>query len=334
MNQTKCEMKIKARVHQVLEATDPEDRTARWVMIFITALIIISILSVILESVPSISDQYREFFVASEIIIVAIFTIEYALRLWSCTEDRRYQQPIMGRLKYALTIFALIDLVAILPFYLPFFVAFDARFLRVLRLIRFVRVAKLARYSESAGLMARVIRREKESLVFTFFLIIVLMVFASCLMFQAENEVQPEKFGSIPDTMWWAIATITTVGYGDVVPITPIGKALGAFIAILGVGMVAMPAGIIVSGYIEEIKTDCEELVKNETLIPEKRIELLERLAKLKEEGALTTDEFDLQKAELLNSIPKTDATDGQGAPSPSYQQALKIPELPKKVGE
>ncbi|MDW5564223.1 MAG: ion transporter [Methanomassiliicoccus sp.] len=303
-------------------------------MALITALIVISILSVVLESVQSIYSQYREYFVASEIIIVIIFTIEYALRLWSCTEDGRYQRPIVGRLRYASTIFAIIDLAAILPFYLPFFVAFDARFLRVLRLIRFIRVAKLARYSESAGLMTRVIRREKESLLFTFFLIIVLMVFASCLMFQAENEVQPEKFGSIPDTMWWAIATITTVGYGDVVPITPIGKVLGAFIAILGVGMVAMPAGIIVSGYIEEMKAEDEEKEESTMFSSEKRIELLERLARLKENGVLTNDEFILQKAELLESISKKDATGDQDALPLTYHPASKIPELPKKAGE
>jgi len=192
--------------------------------------------------------------------------------------------------------------VAVLPFYLPFFIAFDARFLRALRLVRFLRIIKLARCSDGVGLLSRVLHREKESLVFTFFLIILLMICASCFMWQAENEVQPEKFASIPETMWWAIATVTTVGYGDAVPITPLGNFLGAFIAILGVGMVAMPAGIIVSGFMEESKTRSEGTRSDSMNDVERRIVLLERLVRLRDSGILSEEEYFQQKAELLQA--------------------------------
>ncbi len=293
-------MRVRARVHEILEAKDHTDLLSRAVMALIIALILVSVLSVILESVSPIYSSYRAVFDLSEATIVVIFTLEFALRLWSCVEDPRYAHPLYGRLRFAVSPLALIDLAAILPFYLPLMVAFDARFLRALRLVRFVRIIKMARYSDSVNLLLRVLKREKESLVFTFFLILLLMVVASCLMWQAENEAQPEKFGSIPDTMWWAIATITTVGYGDVVPITPTGKVLGAFIAILGVGMVAMPAGIIVSGFMEESHTGAAATSGASTL--EKRVELLERLTRLREGKALTEEEFQLQKADLLRS--------------------------------
>ena len=293
-------MTLKSRVHQILEVTDHTDRVTNLMMVLIAGLIIFSVLCVLLESVQSLYERYRDFFFVNEIIIVAIFTVEYLLRLWSCTEDSRYSRPIMGRVKYAFTLFAILDLLAILPFYLPLFMTFDARFLRALRLVRFLRIAKLARYSHSVGLLTRVVKRQKETLLVTMLFIIILIVFASCLMWQVENEVQPQKFSSIPDTMWWAVATITTVGYGDVVPITPLGKFLGAFIAMLGVGMIAMPAGIIVSGFIDESREHDERSNQQSVDTFEKKLELLERLCRMKETGMLTEEEFLQEKAELL----------------------------------
>lgn len=295
-------MRSKARVHQILEATEEGDRTATVVMAFITILIIFSLASVIIESVSSINDQYRDLLYIGEVVTVAAFTVEYALRVWSCTEDERYARPVLGRLRYAVSLFAIIDLLAILPFYLPLVVAFDARFLRALRLVRVFRVVKIARYSGSVDLLFKVFRRQKEILLVTVALIVILIVIASCLMWHVESEVQPDKFASIPDTMWWAVATITTVGYGDVVPITPLGKFLGACIAIMGVGVVAVPAGIIVSGFIEERNAECNSTPSG-TMKAEKRIELLERLARLKETGALTDEEYSKQKEMLIHQL-------------------------------
>lgn len=293
-------MTLKARVHHILEGMDHDDKMATAVTVLIASLIVISVFSVILESVQYLSERYGDLFLGSEIIIVGIFTVEYILRIWSCTEDSRYAHPVKGRLRYALSLFALLDLLAILPFYLPLLITFDARFLRALRLVRFLRITKLARYSHSVGLLTRVVKRQKETLLVTFLFITILIVFASCLMWQVEHEVQPDKFSSIPDTMWWAVATVTTVGYGDVVPITPLGKFLGAFIAIMGVGLIAMPAGIIVTGFIDEAK-DKEERCKPHPVEKfEKRLELLERLGHLRESGVVTDEEYLHLKTDLL----------------------------------
>lgn len=293
-------MSLKTRVHQILEMTEEGDRTAKLVMAFITVLIFASLIGVILESVASINDTYRDVLFAAEIIIVAAFTVEYALRLWSCTEDGRYAHPVFGRLRYAISFFALIDLFAILPFYLPLVVALDARFLRAVRLMRIFRMAKVARYSKSFELLLHVAKREKDVLIVTLAFIVILIVMASCVMWHVEYQVQPEKFASIPDTMWWAVATITTVGYGDVVPITPLGKLLGALIALLGVLTIALPAGIIVSGFIDEKDERREREHPQPVSTSRERIELLERLQRLRETDALTDEEYAEQKRALL----------------------------------
>lgn len=185
---------------------------------------------------------------------MATFTIEYLLRLWSCTVDSRFRNPVLGRIRFALRPLLIIDLVAILPFYLPIIIPFDLRFLRALRLIRILRMLKMGRYSESLRLFASVLKSKKEELVIAVFVTFILLIVSSSLMYFVENEAQPENFSSIPDAMWWGVATMTTVGYGDVYPVTPVGRFLGAIIAILGIGMFALPAGILASGFVEEIQ--------------------------------------------------------------------------------
>ncbi|MCI0486018.1 MAG: ion transporter, partial [Blastocatellia bacterium] len=174
--------------------------------------------------------------------------------LWSCTTDKSFERPIAGRIRFALTPLALIDLVAILPFYLPMIFALDLRFVRILRLFRVLRLFKMARYSESLKTLGNVLKLKKEELVVSLLVLSILLVFASSLIYYAENESQPEVFSSIPAAMWWGIATLTTVGYGDIYPVTPAGKILGAIIAVLGIGMFALPAGVLASGFAEEIQ--------------------------------------------------------------------------------
>ena len=293
-------MTVKKRVHQILEGFEEGDRAAQAVKVIIALLIVISIICVILESVESINGRYEAVFLGLETVIVGIFSIEYALRIWSCTEDQRYRRPVIGRIRYALTIFAIFDVLAILPFYLPMVLLMDARFLRAFRLIRLFRVAKMARYSNSVAMVARVVRREKETIIVTFGVIILLMIFASCIMWQVEHEAQPDKFSNIPETMWWAVVTLTTVGYGDIVPITPLGKILGAAIAVLGIGVIAGPTGIVVSGFIEEAHNEKESKKAEGSSSNEVRIALLERLTVLKEKGAITDQEFLREKERLL----------------------------------
>lgn len=154
-----------------------------------------------------------------------------------------------------MTPMALIDLLAIIPFYLPFFVP-DLRFVRIIRLFRILRILKLGRYSKALQTFGNVLKRKKEDLAIALSTLLVLLVFAASLIYIVEHQAQPEVFSSIPAAMWWAVVTLTTVGYGDVYPVTIVGKLLGAGIAVLGIGLFALPVGILASGFAEEIKGD------------------------------------------------------------------------------
>ena len=237
---------------------EEDDRIGRFIDTFIIILISLSILAVILESDKSLHKAYASPFLLFEWFSSITFTVEYVLRVWTCVEDERFAKPISGRIRYMLTPMALVDLVAILPFYLPMFFSFDARVLRAIRLFRLFRLFKIGRYSASLNSLIGVFNRKKEELAITFFAMVILLIMASSVIFFVENVKQPEKFSSIPAAMWWGVATLTTVGYGDVYPMTPLGKFLGALIALLGVGIVALPAGIIASGFNEAIQEQKE----------------------------------------------------------------------------
>ena len=231
-----------------------DDFWSHWIDIALVALIILNVSAVILESVPDYALYYQTWFWSFELFSVTVFSVEYILRVWCAPELPEYAHlgPIKSRLKYIFSLYALIDLAAILPFYIGFFVSsVDWRFLRVIRLLR---LFKLTRYSIAMQALLQSLKAESDSLAAAFFLMFVLFVLASSGIYLIENRVQPEDFGSIPAAMWWAMATLTTVGYGDVVPITAWGKIFGGFITIIGVGMVALPAGIIASGFSERLR--------------------------------------------------------------------------------
>jgi voltage-gated potassium channel len=212
-------------------------------------LIMSNVLAVILASDRGIYLELQSFFDNFELLSIAIFTMEYLFRAWTCVEDSRYQSPFSGRLKYLCSPMAIVDLIAVLPFYLGMIFNIDARILRVLRLFR---IFKLSRHFSAMSVLLAVIRAELPTLVSAIFIMLVLVVLASAGMFLVERDVQPGTLGTIPRAMWWATITLTTVGYGDAVPVTAAGKALGIFITILGVGMAALPAGIIASGFNRE----------------------------------------------------------------------------------
>lgn len=220
---------------------------------FIMTLIAANVLAVMLETVNSLAAQYHPIFHWFERVSVMIFTIEYAARLWSAVETADYDGPITGRLRFASRPLLIVDLLAILPFYLAIVgITAELRFLRALRLIRLLRLLKLARYSRSLQALSRVLRNKKPDILIAVFANSVLLVIASSVMYYAENPAQPEAFSSIPQTLWWGVVTLTTVGYGDVTPVTPLGQLLGAITAILGVGLFALPASILASGFVEE----------------------------------------------------------------------------------
>ncbi len=245
-------MSLKRRTYEIVELAGPGDHVSRAFDIAILLLIALNVAAMIAETVAAIRERYGAALWALEILSVAIFTLEYLLRIWSCTIHPRYRHPLWGRLRFALTPMALIDLFAVLPFYLPF-VGVDLRFFRSVRMFRVFRLAKLGRYSTALRLIRDVLTAHKEELAVSLFVMLLLLVTASCLIYYAESEAQPDAFSSIPAAMWWAAATLTTVGYGDVCPITPVGKVLGAVIAVLGVGMFALPTGILGAAFVERI---------------------------------------------------------------------------------
>jgi len=245
-------MVLRKRTCEILEVGKPGDTLSRNFDIFIISLIGLNVIALILESVESIHNLAPKIFSGFEYVSVIIFSLEYILRIWSCVENLAYRKPIAGRLRFSATPLALIDLLAILPFYLPF-AGLDLRFLRAVRMMRIFRVAKIGRYSQSLKILQRVLTQKKEQLISSVFILFLLLIIASSMMYFAENRVQPENFSSIPATMWWAVATLTTVGYGDVYPVTQIGKLIASVIAILGIGMFALPTGILGAGFVEEI---------------------------------------------------------------------------------
>ena len=243
----------KKRFLETIDKAEEEDILSRRFDIFITVVILINTTAIIIETVKPIYDRYQLVFDTLEIISVIIFTLEYVARVWLCTIKEKYQHPVWGRLRYMASGEAIIDLLAILPFYLPMVMVFNPTILRILRLFRLLRLLKLGRYSLSFKLIKNVITDRKDELLVTLTFLALLLVFSSSIMYYIEHEAQPETFPSIPATMWWGVATLTTVGYGDVYPITPLGKLLGAFIAILGIGVFALPAGIIATGFESEL---------------------------------------------------------------------------------
>ncbi|MGK2864070.1 MAG: ion transporter [Chitinophagaceae bacterium] len=246
--------RIKKDVHILLH---PELGNTRWDRLingFIIVLIILNVTAVMLETVPSIHEPHKEFFRIFDLVSVIIFTIEYVLRVWSCNHERRFQHSFHGRLRYMFTAEALIDLLAILPFYIHVFVGLDLRVLRILRLLRFLRLFKLTAYMKSAQMVRNVFTKRASELKLSLVLIVFLTIIASCLVYFAEHLAQPEVFSSIPATFWWAVITVTSVGYGDMVPVTTLGKLMTGVITLSGLAIFALPAGIITAGFLEEMR--------------------------------------------------------------------------------
>ena len=227
----------------------------------IITLIALNILAVMFETVDPIAAAYARELYLFELVSVAIFSVEYLARLWASVEAREFEGPISGRLRFASRPLMLVDLVAIAPFYIAAVFAIDLRFMRALRLVRIFRLLKIARYSASLRSFGFVLRKQKEKLAVAAFVDVLVLVLAASAMYQLEHAAQPEQFSSIPATLWWGAVTLTTVGYGDMYPITPEGQFAGAIIAIFGIGLFALPASILAAGFIEELQEQNEPVL-------------------------------------------------------------------------
>ena len=216
---------------------------------FIYFLIIANILAMVLESHSFIKDRFGQIFSFFELISILIFTVEYFYRIYMSYKEKK----IKGVFSYVFSFFGIIDFISILPFYIKQFVLIDGRFFRILRLFRLSRIFKLGRDSKSLKLFIKALSAVKNELKFTFFLSLLCFLFSASAIYFLENEAQPEVFSSITASLWWATVSLATVGYGDVVPLTVWGKIFAGFISLVGIGVVAIPTGIISASFVEEI---------------------------------------------------------------------------------
>lgn len=244
---------VRRRVWEIVEATRAGDAASRRFDLFILAMIVMNVAAMVLESVRSIEERFGAAFAVFEGLSLVVFAAEYAARLWSCVEDPRSRGGVRGRLRWAVRPLSLVDLLVIVPL-LATFGTTDMRVLRALRLFRLACVLKAGRYLAALNVLRRAVHAKREELVMSVALTSVLLVVASSVMYFVEHEAQPDKFSSIPASMWWAVATLTTVGYGDVYPVTVPGRLAGGFLALLGVGLFALPTAILGSGLVEAVQ--------------------------------------------------------------------------------
>ncbi|MGZ7111912.1 MAG: ion transporter [Halobacteriota archaeon] len=295
---------LKARTYNLFDNRS-HTTTGLAIEAFFVVLITLNVLIVIFETVASVKARYAELFVTIELVSLAIFSVEYVTRLWCCTADDRYKDPLKGRLLYVITPLALIDLVAILPTYLTWLIlpiGVDFLFIRALRLFRVFRVFKLGHYHDSLQTIERVIRVKSGELFVVAFTAAIILIVASSAMYYVEFDAQPQTFADIPHAMWWGVETLTTIGYGDIVPVTPLGKVLGAVIALTGVALFALPAGILGSGFFEEVqrKRDAKDARTYRLSHGKSVADEIQKAVVLRDAGELTQDEFERYKKQLL----------------------------------
>ncbi len=244
---------LRRRIYEIIETGHGEDLASKVFDSFIVALILLNVAAFIAETVPAMRERWGTLFHWFEIGSVAIFTVEYLLRIWTAVEvPYLSREPSWkARLKFARQPALIIDLVAFLPFYISAIFPIDLRILRTLRLLRFL---KLSRYSPAMYTLIRVLSNERKALAGACLLLSMALLFSATLMYYIEGDAQPDKFGTVPEAAWWAIATLTTVGYGDATPITALGKLVGGFTMITGLCILALPVAIISTGFAQELQ--------------------------------------------------------------------------------
>ena len=283
-------MKLKQKVFQIIQPDNGTSLASRLFDWLITALILTSVVSVFVVSFD-LPKGVHTALMRFEDTALAVFTVEYLLRVWTADflylkpdEKRTFANVFKCRVKYIFSGMAIIDLLAILPFWLPMFFPTSMMVMRALRLVRLLRVLKLNRYFDAMSTITSVLREKRRELAASMLFVFLMMMISSLLMYTAEHQAQPEVFKNAFSGLWWAVATLTTVGYGDIYPVTGIGRFLGAFIAFAGVAALAIPTGIITSGLMERVgKDDIEaEAEKRSTKDNEHDRELEEQRAMLK----------------------------------------------------
>jgi voltage-gated potassium channel len=235
------------QLFRILHRPSPGTHFARPVSIFLAALIVLNCVALSLETVDAIYAAHRGLFQGLELASTTIFAVEYALRLWASVEQPKYANAFSGRLRYAVSPLAILDLLAILAFFAPV----DLRFLRIFRLTRLLRVLHLEHFNRSMQAILQAIGRRRHLLYVAVAMMATAVYCTAVLLYAVEHAAQPTKFSSIPETVWWAVVTLTTIGYGDIAPITPLGKALTSVFAIFGIGIFALPTAILTAAILD-----------------------------------------------------------------------------------
>ena len=254
---------MKKKIYNLVEKGSHGSRFNLLFDYLIIVLIILNVIAIAIDTITGLSTSFQKSLKYFEIISIGIFTIEFLMRVYvsDITHPARTKGGSIP--KFIASPFGLIDLLAILPFYIPFIIKVDLQFLRILRLIRFFRIFKISRYNSTLKLIRDVIKEKRAELGMTVFIAALFLLISAFLIYHVENPVQPDKFPDIFSSLWWAIATLTSIGHGDIYPITSIGKIINGLVAVLGIGLIALPTGILSAGFVEKIKQS-----KNQTKCP------------------------------------------------------------------
>lgn len=246
---------LRAQVYALFNATPTSFSLNKYIDYVVIMAVLVSVVCIVLETVQEINAQWSVQFHILDLLTVAIFSVEYVLRVYSCCEQAQYAKPLRGRIKYMLSASALVDLIAIFPFYFDIFFAktYDLRFLRIFRLTRLL---KLTRYTGTLNTLIKAVQREKYVLLAAAFMMFLMIILTASLGYMFEHDAQPDKFESIPTSMYWAVITLASVGYGDITPITPLGRIMTVVVSFVGIGIFAIPAGLMASSFTDQLRLD------------------------------------------------------------------------------
>lgn len=268
---------LRAQVFALFNTTPHSHNVNKYIDNVVILAVLVSVVCIVLETVQEVNQVWSAEFHILDLITVCIFSIEYVLRVYSCCELQEYEKPFKGRLKYMTSASALVDLIAVCPFYIDIFLAksLDLRFLRIFRLTRLL---KLTRYTGTLNTLVKAVQREKYVLLAAAFMMFLMIILTASLGYLFEHDAQPDKFESIPTSMYWAVVTLASVGYGDITPITPLGRFMTVIVSFVGIGIFAIPAGLMASSFTDQLRLDrnlfeeqVRKLVTNNSFTDEER---------------------------------------------------------------
>lgn len=246
------DLHFRKQLFHILHKPSRQNPWARYVNYLLAALIVSNASLVAIETLPNLSARFHSIFVGFEVMSTSIFALEYLARIWVCVEQGRYAHPLWGRLRYALSPLPILDLIVVLTFWSTV----DLRFLRVARMVRLLKVLNLAHFEDSLHRVGAALSRRRELLIVAMVMMVFLIYASAAVLYQLEHSAQPNTFSSIPETLWWAMTTLTTIGYGDMVPITPLGKLCAGLISVFGIGVFALPTAIVTAAIVEAGASD------------------------------------------------------------------------------